>query len=252
MDAISMPIQSTSGNTGSVVPHALASFFLIMSIGLAVVHMHRDYRAFLDLGPGGTPSTFAGYLRVTALGPFALKERYEHLTLPEEQLHSKGYLEDIPRRERPRPATKGIAPHRQIDQKADQRMFDTLMAAIENLAAEHDNLILTTSCYEKHTMGLFWISPSKEAEICHAHPSDGSLHMTLHPADVNTVLELGWGERHPLARGGWLERFVPRNFVMIYAPHDGMECTAVLKFIVAAAWFISGGGIASGMAADND
>lgn len=44
-------------------------------------------------------------------------------------------------------------------------------------------------------------------EVCHSHPSDGSLHLVLHPADVRAVLEKGWGERHPLAwddgEDGW-------------------------------------------------
>lgn len=45
--------------------------------------------------------------------------------------------------------------------------------------------------------------------------TDGSLHLTLHPKDVKLVLERGWGQRHPLARGGFFERFVPVGFVMV-------------------------------------
>lgn len=76
--------------------------------------------------------------------------------------------------------------------------------------------------------------------MCHAHPSDGSLHMTLHPADAKTVLEAGWGERHPLARGGWCRRFVPKEFVLVYAPRDEAEIETVVKIVSAAVWWVAG------------
>jgi hypothetical protein len=88
------------------------------------------------------------------------------------------------------------------------------------------------------------MNPAKRTcsgEICHAHPSDGSMHLTLHPADAKIVLETGWGERHPIARGGFFERFVPSNFLMIYAPKSDDELDAVLTIIKAATWFVSGG-----------
>jgi len=76
-------------------------------------------------------------------------------------------------------------------------------------------------------------------EVCHAHPSDGSLHMTLHPADAKLVLESGWGERHPLARGGWFERFVPGGFIMVYAPRTSEEVATILRIVEAAVWWIA-------------
>jgi len=30
--------------------------------------------------------------------------------------------------------------------------------------------------------------------ICHAHPNDGGIHLNIHPADIKTVVEAGWGE----------------------------------------------------------
>jgi hypothetical protein len=64
--------------------------------------------------------------------------------------------------------------------------------------------------------------------------------MTLHPQDARIVLERGWGERHPLARGGWLSRFVPIGFVMVYAPRDAEELEAVMEIIRAAIWWVGG------------
>ena len=77
-------------------------------------------------------------------------------------------------------------------------------------------------------------------EVCHAHPSDGSLHMTLHPADAAIVIENGWGERHPLARGGWCRRFVPREFVLVYAPRDERDVEVIMRIVRAAVWWVAG------------
>lgn len=64
--------------------------------------------------------------------------------------------------------------------------------------------------------------------------------MNLHPDDAKVVLEKGWGERHPLARGGWLGRYVPREFIMVYAPRDPMELDVVCRIIEAAGFWVSG------------
>jgi len=64
--------------------------------------------------------------------------------------------------------------------------------------------------------------------------------MTLHPEDIKTVLEARWGERHPLARGGWCSRFVPKEFVMIYAPRSKLEVDTVMEIIKAGVGWISG------------
>lgn len=74
----------------------------------------------------------------------------------------------------------------------------------------------------------------------HVHPSDGSMHMTLHPADANTVLEAEWGERHPLA-GVFNDRLLPSGFIMLYAPQNDEEIEVVFRVIRAACWFVSEG-----------
>jgi len=62
----------------------------------------------------------------------------------------------------------------------------------------------------------------------------------MHPADEATVLSRGWGELHPLASGGWLTRFVPQRFMMVYAPRDAEELAIVLEIIRAAVWWVGG------------
>ena len=66
------------------------------------------------------------------------------------------------------------------------------------------------------------------------------MHMTLHPADANLMIEKGWGERQPLARGGWCRKFVPREFMLIYAPRDEEEVEVVARIIAAGIWWVSG------------
>lgn len=110
-------------------------------------------------------------------------------------------------------------------------------------AVEADLFANFRTLHHRHGTGLFSVSPvmrTCNGEVCHAHPIDGSLHMTLHPADAKVVLEAGWGERHPLARGGWFERFVPRGFVLIYSPSSEADLQVVSQIIKAAIWHVGG------------
>ncbi|KAI9800767.1 MAG: hypothetical protein M1833_003184 [Piccolia ochrophora] len=221
----------------------LLLFLMALCISVAV---YRDYHAFLRLGPGGTPSTFPGYLRICFLRLFAHRNPYDPSSVPLILRPERGHLyakrANIPRRSGHRPEVTGIAPHRQITQKGQPSDFAALAAAIHSIAdARPLSLTLGTSCFEKHGTGLFSLHPQHptcKGEVCHAHPSDGSLHLTLHPDDVRLVLERGWGERHPLAKGGWLTRFVPPGFVMIYAPRDADELSVVVEIINAAVWWV--------------
>lgn len=226
----------------------LFSFTVLAILLPAMLSLWHDYLAFLSLGPGGTPSTFSGFLRIKFLGCFALPNPYEPAPCPRRFVDVPGYLRPLPKRPPPRPCTRGIAPHRQITQKATRADFARLSAGLEALAAGSGSAWkVGTSCFEKHGTGLFSTAPDPwrrrcGGEICHVHPSDGSMHMTLHPADARAVLEAGWGERHPISRGGWFERFVPGGFVMVYAPRNEDEVETALEIVRAAAWFVGGGG----------
>jgi hypothetical protein len=206
-------------------------------------HFYIDYQSFMALGPGGTPKNILGYCKIKALGIFALRNPYQP---PSSKESKQGLLTHLPGRKGARPSVAGIAPHRQSNQKSSQEMHAKLTKAIHSMATSNPHLFEGTSCFEKHGTGLFTKNSKRKTcggEICHAHASDGSLHLTLHPADIKSMLEGGWGERHPLARGGWFERFVPEGFVMIYAPRNDDELAVVLKIIHAATWFVEGGGM---------
>lgn len=70
-------------------------------------------------------------------------------------------------------------------------------------------------------------------EIAHVHPADGSLHVWLSEADARIVVEKGWGQRFPLP-------FIPRGFVMVYAPRTMEEVDVVEKIVRAGIAWVSG------------
>ncbi|PLB35448.1 uncharacterized protein BDW47DRAFT_119512 [Aspergillus candidus] len=192
----------------------------------------RYYHAFLALGPGGTPSTPTGYLRISLLRLIALRNPLTPPLIPSTLHNPQGLLRTssstthfLPTRPIPRPLISGIAPQRQLT---------------------HNN----TNTMPWLSSSIPSTNTSNGSEICHAHPSDRSLHLTLHPADVATTIERGWAQRHPLARDNdtlwWLGRCVPAGFVMVYAPGDGHELRCVLEIVRAAAWWVSGDGMGGG------
>lgn len=229
--------------------------------------IHKDYLAFLALGPGGIPSTPKGYLCLCFLRPFALRDPFAPPSITPTLYPQTGFLysskEKIPKRFT-RPRVTGIAPQRQISHHSPGYIHALLTAELTRLVRKHSHthgLYTDTSCFEKHSTGIFVAGPfcspttstttstsTCNSEVCHAHPSDGSLHLTLHPADVAVVLERGWGQRHPLAReGSWWwralrsgKKTVPAGFVMVYAPRDEGELGGVLEIVRAAVGWVSG------------
>lgn len=224
----------------------------VILLTLCIYLVHRDFCAFKALGPGGTPSNFAGYVKIKLLSIFAIANPILPVEVPSSMQPQTGYLRHLPPRFGPRPTVEGIAPHRQTSQRPSPAAFNRLVQTVHEFADQHPaSLKLGTSCLEKHGPGLFTLCPTPavisrtgarncSGEICHSHPSDGSTHLTLHPADAAILLEAGWGERHPLAKGGWLSRFVPGGFVMVYAPRDEAEMEVVKKVMEAAIWWVGG------------
>lgn len=67
------------------------------------------------------------------------------------------------------------------------------------------------------------------------------MHLTLHPSDAALVIARGWAERHPLGEGGLFgERYVPRSFLMVYAPRDEEECEMVVEVVRAGMYWVGG------------
>lgn len=200
---------------------------LILLVPLLLL-IQNDYNNFIGLGPGGTPSTFQGYVRIAWLRLWALRDPFKPpVPSPKDQerLPKRGILPQtpLPYRPGPRPIVAGIAPQRQIDQHGTKQHYRALRRSLEALALSYPNRFGTArSCLEKHGLGLFARHPVNvtcNGEVCHVHDSDHSLHLCLHAEDIGEVLRKGWGQRHPLARKGWFGAMpVPEEFLMVYAP----------------------------------
>jgi hypothetical protein len=209
-----------------------------------VLLIHNDFQNFLNLGPGGTPSTFGGYLRISWFRLWALRNPFAAPEPDPMRLPTSGILrrQRLPYRAGPRPVVAGIAPQRQLDQHGSKESYRALRWSMTKLANRNPKKFGTEkSCVEKHGLALFARHPVQtncQGEICHVHDSDHSLHMSLHPEDIKEVLQKGWGQRHPLAwRSRFLKSPVSPDFVMVYAPRDDEELQVICTIIEAAIWY---------------
>jgi hypothetical protein len=137
------------------------------------------------------------------------------------------------KRSGPRPRTTPTNPHTQLDQNAPVALQEKVFAQARGLAgvvvgASHVSVpgaraFHLPDCKQPATGG-FMI----EREFAHVHPAnDGSLHMALPSAIVDTVIDHGWAERHPLAgRHG-----LPNNIVMVYGPRDDAELEVIVALV---------------------
>ncbi len=153
--------------SASVVPawaSYLAVTLIICALPPAYRFVKRDYEEFLSLGPGGTPSNFAGYLKVSFLRLFTLRDPFVPEPPTSNIRPSHGYLVDLPVRTGPRPAVAGIAPQRQTDHTTSpelHRSFKTALLAFAD--AYPSELRKGKSCFEKNGLALFLSEPPDPA-----------------------------------------------------------------------------------------
>ena len=132
-------------------------------IPLLARHFYLDYKSFLSLGPGGTEQSPKGYMKLKFLSLFALRNPYEPPPLPLYLVTKTGYFKStLPQRIGRRPQTKGLAPHRQVNQNSPEQVYKKLAAAIEERATHCENLKVGTSCFEMNSTGLFHMSPQRQ------------------------------------------------------------------------------------------
>jgi hypothetical protein len=266
--------------TGDVFWLAIAGYrsihwlYQIIILTYAYVWIAKNYQNYLNLGKGGTPPTFAGFLRVTRLRAIGGLWSVFHPPETPPLMHPyRGKLDadKLAQRDGARPLVGGVAPQRQLDQKTPPSTFRTLLDVFERKINEYSQekvIEMRPSFLEGATTALFAV-PSQWTynrptihefgyEISHPHRNDGSLHMVLHPEDCTTIIEKGWGERHPLARGSWYWRTwhwalrrvrtdqrptrppVPEYLCFIYAPRNEEELEVIERLLDAAIWFATG------------
>ena len=201
--------------------HSCDVFVLLLAFLAATLfasfgqRIYRDYQAFRSLGPGGTPSTFRGYLRVSRLRLYALKNPRDPPENNSGTTNCSSYLLRLPHRFYSRPKVDGIAPHRQIDQKPHPHLHHALRHALLCLANDNTSYLAKgNSCFEKHGLALFFSTMPKPvrpdvaqhpdkthvgnhhynktckdtAEICHLHPSVRNCTAVYHSTQLLTII----------------------------------------------------------------
>ena len=245
----------------------------------ALSYVYRDYMAFLALGPGGTPSTFNGYLWVTFLKlVYARADPLEPPTFKPYEQPGRHYLHHLPLRAGERPKVQGIAPQRQVTQKGSDKICKALSNAMANLYATNSHLLNHAKSYfEKHNLALFF-APRIAQHSCRTKRSlvgqrlvkvpvipkaksyldrPDPLHaiwgkpaeiMHMHKIDSSMHLTLHPSDAAIVIKQGWGEMhplagqgpWVPRGFCMIYAPRDENDIRIILRIVRAAAWWVGG------------
>ena len=168
-DFIEISVPSTPA---SKLPYLLYPGLLITILLPAYRFVLKDYQSFLALGPGGTPKTFLGYLRVSYLRLFTISDPFQPPSLAGGVFPTNGYLRHLSPRLGRRPTVGGIAPHRQLNQKGTTELHRLLRNALEKLAEAFPSLIQKgNSCFEKHGLALFLSACTRSTPLGTAHPS---------------------------------------------------------------------------------
>lgn len=210
---------------------------------LAFLSAFRSYQTWMSLGPGGIPhSVFGWILSELLLRPFSLWDVREIKDLRQA---GNGYLKAIDDRTRDPPRVKGHAPNRQINYFSPRAIIAEMESFILNKIPEKcpRRMHIDESYLGRAGSALFVTNPVEhckkyKGECAQIHSTkDGSLHVVLHPLDAIKVMEGGWGERHPLAKG----LFLPRSYILLYAPQDNTEVETVKKIVRAAVNYVGGG-----------
>ncbi|KAF8589575.1 hypothetical protein K439DRAFT_1404782 [Ramaria rubella] len=246
-----LDIISSHFNEHPVLNIALISSALIFPFAL------RNYLEFLKLRPDfGLANPLIYFLSLTLRLACREPRTTNEYDAPNE-VSGSWLCVDLPCRSGTRPEIGWFpAPHRQVNQFAPTHMDkDQIFALLSNLAVSYpDTLEIRRSRHELHTDALFVsrrvlevasASPKNfgacvaaYGEVAHVHDGfDFSLHVVLAPQDCKTVIQKGWGERHPCA--GRLKG-LPKEYLLIYVPRDTEELKVVSRIVAAAANFMSG------------
>jgi hypothetical protein len=236
-------------NTVLAIVIAVTSLFTLGTIVLIFNIVKEDYEAAVACGTGGTPSSFLGYLELNFFRLFRVCNPRTALGISPQLYMQRGFLERLPIRPGVRPRIVGLAPQRQITQIGPKPIYEALAGIVVDFERTHQaQCYLGCSTFKNNNTALFarttgYSRTKYHGEVCHAHPNDGSMHLNMHPADVKTVVEAGWGERHPLARENWWWNLicpVPAGLTLVYSPRDEKELEVMKDVIKAAAWWMSG------------
>ena len=143
----------------------------------------------------------------------------------------------LPTRAGERPRT-GELPHLQLSDQSPRPIYERMAQwGLVEIPEETPMVRHRPTMISVPTTRALWLDESVPAsenafmpprgsrEFAHLH-ADGSWHLVVDESLVSTILDAGWGERHPWYDQGVLE-------VMVYAPRDEQELRIVQQLVVA-------------------
>ncbi len=150
-------------------------------------------------------------------------------------------IQQLPKRETPRPVTTDGIPHIQIDVEVVPEITAELLDRVSTLPG----VALRRTIVGRAGSTGFWLKDDTKLvrpesiirgrEFAHVHP-DGSLHASLPPELALKAIEAGWAIHHPWsAKKRGLE-----GFVMIYTPATEAELNVVFDLVKESFGFVSG------------
>ncbi|KIJ28162.1 hypothetical protein M422DRAFT_37407 [Sphaerobolus stellatus SS14] len=244
---------------------------LLLALGIvgttsSLYYLINDYFRFKALGKGGVPNNITGYLQVLLITPLARRQSritdtsdLENIVKQiREQEGDEAVFHRLKLEERrgERPEVRGIIPQRQTNAASTDEMRKKLVSYIGSLASKYPTLLRASpSSLEGETDALFvqrhpseafassnelssriLSSTAPRSELTHIHPTEGSLHVSLSPADSMEVIRKGWGTRHRLS--GKLE--MPVSYTLVYAPQNEEELEVVRRILRAGVEYVTG------------
>ena len=150
---------------------------------------------------------------------------------------------ELPPRSGPRPHSSPSLPHVQLDQWPPAKIAENLVSRCLTLpnVRSRESRMASAECRALSLPDEFALGPPNAFidghEFCHLHPlPEGSIHLMMPKGTREPAVQLGWAERHPLSRAG----FLPDTLVMLYAPRDSMELGIVLRLVWSSYQFARG------------
>jgi hypothetical protein len=142
----------------------------------------------------------------------------------------------------PRPMTRRILPHRQLDQLPTPQLLSDLVARASEIPlvqTKQSRMAPPGShalCLADHLATGPRDAFIDAHEFCHIHPPpECGIHLTLPSPLREQVVGLGWGEPHLISLAGILG-----SLVTLYVPRDQHELELVLHLISQSCLFAQG------------
>lgn len=158
------------------------------------------------------------------------------------ELSAELSLNNLPRRNGPRPGTTPSNPHTQLEQIAPVDLQDRARDYALSLSGVRRG---PSRVSVPGAIAFYMDSPAAERRIPdilggewgHIHPhSDGSFHLNLPTKVAELLIDAGWAEYHTLVGKGML----PPIVVMVYGPRDEDELS-VVKLAIDESYKAAGG-----------